>query len=85
MENPDGGVDLLYLVCETKGTLDLDALRSDEKRKILCGRKDFRDTLEMGLTGYHVITEAGQLPAGACDQKCNALTVLCPLCREECI
>ena len=64
MENPDGGDDLLYLVRETKGTLDLDALRPDEKRKILCGRKHFRDTLEMGQTGYRVTTEAGQLPDG---------------------
>ena len=64
MENPDGGDDLLYLVRETKGTLDLDALRPDEKHKILCGRKHFRDTLEMGQTGYRVITEAGQLPDG---------------------
>ena len=64
MENPDGGDDLLYLVRETKGTLDIDALRPDEKRKILCGRKHFRDTLEMGQTGYRVITEAEQLPDG---------------------
>ena len=63
MQNPDGD-DLLYLVRETKGTLDLDALRPDEKRKILCGRKHFRDTLEMGQTGYRVITDAGQLPDG---------------------
>ena len=35
MENPDGGDDLLYLVRETKGTLDIDALRPDEKRRIL--------------------------------------------------
>ena len=48
MEDPDGGDNLLYLVRETKGTLDLNALRPDEKRKILCGRKHFRDTLEMG-------------------------------------
>ena len=61
MENPDGG---LYLVRETKGTLDIDALRPDEKRRILCGRKHFRDTLEMGQTSYRVITEAKQLPYG---------------------
>ena len=64
MENPDGDDDLLYLVRETKGTLDLDALRPDEKRKILCGRKLFRDTLEMGQRGYRVVTEASQLPDG---------------------
>ena len=63
MENPDGS-DLLYLIRETKGTLDLDALRPDEKRKILCGRKHFRDTLEMGQRGYRVVTETSQLPDG---------------------
>ena len=65
MENPDGDDDLLYLVRETKGTLDLDAARPNEKRKILCGWRHFRDPLEMGQTGYRVITEAGQLPDGA--------------------
>ena len=64
MDNPDGGDDLLYLVRETKGTLDLDELRPDEKRKILFGRKHFRDTLEMGQRGYRVVTEASQLPDG---------------------
>lgn len=64
MENPDGGDDLLYLVRETKGTLKLDELRPDERRKILCGRKHFRDTLEMGESGYRVVTEASQLPDG---------------------
>ena len=63
MKNPDGS-DLLYLIRETKGTLDLDALRPDEKRKILCGRKHFRDTLEMGQRGYRVVTETSQLPDG---------------------
>ena len=64
MENPDGGDDLLYLVRETKGTLDLDELRPDEKRKILFGRKHFREALEMGQRGYRVVTEASQLPDG---------------------
>ena len=64
MADPEGGEDLLYLVRETKGTLDLDALRPDEKRKILCGRTYFRDTLEMGQRGYRVVTEASQLPEG---------------------
>ena len=64
MENPDGGDDLLYLVRETKGTLDLDELRQDEKRKILFGRKHFREALEMGQRGYRVVTEASQLPDG---------------------
>lgn len=64
MEDPEGGEDLLYLVRETKGTLNLDELRPDEKRKILCGRKHFRDTLEMGQRGYRVVTDASQLPEG---------------------
>ena len=64
MENPDGGDDLLYLVRETKGTLDLDELRPDEKRKILFGRKHFREALGMGHRGYRVVTEASQLPDG---------------------
>ena len=44
--------------------VDLDALRPDEQRKILCERKHFWDTLELGQAGYRVITEAGQLPDG---------------------
>ena len=64
MENPDGGDDLLYLVRETKGTLDLDDLRPDEKRKILFGRKHFREALGMGHRGYRVVTDAFQLPDG---------------------
>ena len=64
MENPNGGDNLLYLVRETKSTLDLNTLRPDEKRKILCGRQHFRDTLEMGPRGYRVATEASQLPDG---------------------
>lgn len=64
MESPDGGDDLLYLVRETKGTLDLDELRPDEKRKILFGRKHFREALGMGHRGYRVVTEASQLPDG---------------------
>ena len=64
MEDPQGGPGLLYLVRETKGSLDLDDLRPDEKRKILCGRKHFRDTLKMGAKGYRVVTDASQLPDG---------------------
>ena len=61
MENPDGGKDLLYLVRETKGTLDLDELRPNEKRKIVCGRRHFGDALNVN---YRVVTGAGQLPGG---------------------
>ena len=31
----------LYFVAETKGNVDLDKLRPDEKNKILCGKKHF--------------------------------------------
>ena len=64
MEDPEGCDGLLYLVRETKGSLNLDVLRPDEKRKILCGRRHFQDTLEMGQRGYRVVTEASQLPDG---------------------
>ena len=39
------GDELLYLVRETKSTTDLDELRPDEKRKILCGERHFKDAL----------------------------------------
>lgn len=39
------GEELLYLVRETKSTTDLDKLRPDEKRKILCGERHFQDGL----------------------------------------
>jgi type III restriction enzyme len=61
MESPDGGEDRLYLVRETKGTLDLNQLRPDEKRKILCGRSHFRGALDFN---YKLVTEASQLPDG---------------------
>lgn len=61
MENPDGGNDLLYLVRETKGTLNLDDLRRDEKRKIACGRRHFGDALNVS---YRIVTGTGELPSG---------------------
>jgi type III restriction enzyme len=61
MEDPEGGEDLLYLVRETKGTLKLDELRPDERRKIACGRKHFNDALQVN---YRVVTNASQLPSG---------------------
>ena len=57
----DGGQEHLYLVRETKGTTHLPDLRPDERRKILCGRKHFRDALGVD---YRVVTDATQLPAG---------------------
>ncbi|WP_109261797.1 restriction endonuclease [Hyphobacterium indicum] len=61
MDDPENDGDKLYLVRETKGTLKLEELRPDEKRKILCGRKHFEDTLG---TSYKVLTESNQLPSG---------------------
>ena len=46
---------------KTKGSLDMNDLRQDERRKITCGRKHFEDALG---TSYQVVTEAGQLPNG---------------------
>ncbi|KUO54665.1 MAG: hypothetical protein APF78_03840 [Sphingomonadales bacterium BRH_c3] len=57
----DGGQEHLYLVRETKGTTHLPDLRPDERRKVLCGRKHFRDALGVD---YRVVTDIGQLPAG---------------------
>ena len=61
MEDSDGGADRLYLVRETKGTLDLNKLRPDEKRKILCGRSHFGGALKVD---YRLVTEVAQLPEG---------------------
>jgi type III restriction enzyme len=61
IEDPEGGDDLLYLVRETKGSLDLDDLRPDERRKIACGRRHFSDALDVN---YRVVTNASQLPSG---------------------
>jgi type III restriction enzyme len=61
MEDPEGGADRLYLVRETKGTLDLDKLRPDERRKILCGRSHFGGALDVN---YRLVKEAAELPGG---------------------
>lgn len=53
------GQDRLYLVRETKGSTDPDKLRSDERRKIECGRKHFTDALGVS---YRVATSVAELP-----------------------
>lgn len=53
------GKPLLYLVKETKSTTQLDKLRPDERRKIICGRKHFKDTLGVP---YGIVTNASELP-----------------------
>ena len=52
------GEQMLYLVRETKGTTNLDDLRPDEKRKILCGEQHFKDALGVD---YKVVTSADEL------------------------
>ena len=56
---PESGADLLYLVRETKARLDLEKLRPDEKRKILCGRSHFAAPWTWTT---ELVTEAAQLP-----------------------
>ena len=53
------GQDRLYLVRETKGSINLDDLRPDERRKIECGKKHFVDALGVN---YDVVTTADKLP-----------------------
>ena len=50
---------VLYLVRETKDTTNLDDLRPDERRKVRCGEKHFRDALGVS---YRVVTSAAELP-----------------------
>lgn len=61
MENPEDGDPVLYLVRETKGTLKLDELRPDERRKITCGKRHFEGALGVS---YRVVTSANELPNG---------------------
>ena len=61
MDNPEDGEPVLYLVRETKGTLKLDDLRPDERRKIACGRRHFADALGVN---FRLVTSADQLPSG---------------------
>jgi len=57
----EGEKERLYLVRETKGTLNLAELRPDERRKIQCGRRHFKDALGVD---YKVVTSASELPSG---------------------
>jgi len=59
MENGNGGKPLLYLVRETKGTTHLDKLRPDERRKIQCGKRHFKEALGVD---YKVVVSANDLP-----------------------
>lgn len=53
------GEPLVYLVRETKETVDLNKLRADEARKIRCGERHFKGALGVD---YRVVTSAGELP-----------------------
>lgn len=61
MDNPEDGEPALYLVRETKGSLDPSQWRPDERRKIACGRRHFQGALGVD---YRVVTNPGELPAG---------------------
>jgi type III restriction enzyme len=52
------GEELIYLVRETKNTLNLDELRLDEARKIKCGEHHFRDAL---VVDYKVVTNTTEI------------------------
>ena len=54
VEDPDCEDPRIYLVRETKGTTDLNDLRPDEKRKIDCGKKHFREALGVN---YEVVND----------------------------
>jgi len=58
--NPTGKP-CLYLVRETKDKTDLQKLRPEEKRKIECGRRHFKDALGVD---FKVVTSASDLPDG---------------------
>jgi len=49
----------LYLVRETKGTLDFTKLRSSEEQKIYCGKRHF-ESLETGVD-FEVVVKANQI------------------------
>ena len=52
------GEDMLYLVRETKGSTNPDDLRPNERRKVDCGRRHFKDALGVD---YEVVDNAGDL------------------------
>lgn len=51
------GKPMLYLVRETKGTTNLNELRPDERRKILCGKKHFKDALGVDYKVVKTVAE----------------------------
>ncbi|MEA1994203.1 MAG: hypothetical protein U9N35_07425 [Euryarchaeota archaeon] len=55
----DSDIPILYLVREIKSTKNLDELRPDERRKIMCGKAHFKDALGVD---YKVVVSAAELP-----------------------
>jgi type III restriction enzyme len=53
------GRPLLYLVRETKSTHDRDKWHPDERRRVACGERHFRDALDVN---YRVVISASELP-----------------------
>jgi restriction endonuclease len=53
------GKPLLYLVRETKSTHDRDKWHPDERRRVACGERHFRDALDVN---YRVVISASELP-----------------------
>ena len=52
------GEPMLYLVRETKSTIEREALRPDERRKLRCGERHFREALGVS---YKVVTNVREL------------------------
>jgi len=68
MEEPnEDGKPVLYLVCETKSSLEKDKLRPNEWRRILCGAahfgsKQFQQKGALSGVDFKAVTAADQLP-----------------------
>lgn len=52
------GEPILYLVRETKGTTNRNHLRPDERRKVDCGERHFKDALNVD---YEIVDDSGDL------------------------
>ena len=58
IDDPEQEEPRLYLVRETKSSIDPNDWRPDEKRKIHCGRRHFKDALKVN---YEVVKSADEL------------------------
>ena len=57
-EHGESSGERLYLVRETKGSTDLNQLRPDERREIMCGTRHFKDALGVN---FKVVTSASEV------------------------